>query len=85
MSLRNDAQNRCRILGDNVRDLIRSGVAITSVTQCVEELVLNSIDAEATRIFVDVDLSDFIIRVEDNGTGIIRKDFDIIGTRLVKV
>jgi len=77
----NHGQNECKLLDAGIKDLIRSGVAITSVTQCVEELVLNSIDAEANRISVHIDLSEFKLRVEDDGSGIKKHDLDIIGTR----
>jgi len=54
---------------------------ITTVAQCVEELVMNSIDAGASYISIYMDLSVFRLEVEDDGQGISKDDVDIIGTR----
>lgn len=51
------------LLNEAVRSKLRSGVAITSVAQCVGELVENSIDAEAKCIAVRVDISRYKIQV----------------------
>lgn len=51
------------ILEEKVRCKLRSGVAITSVAQCVGELVENSIDAGAKCIAVRVDFSKYKIQV----------------------
>ena len=50
-------------LEEGVRTRLRSGVAITSMAQCVEELVENCIDAGGTCIAVRVDLSRYRIQV----------------------
>uniref|UniRef100_A0A0L8FHR9 DNA mismatch repair protein S5 domain-containing protein n=2 Tax=Octopus bimaculoides TaxID=37653 RepID=A0A0L8FHR9_OCTBM len=65
----------------SVQSYIRSGVAITSVTQCVEELLLNAVDAGAKCIAVRVDLSCFRIQVVDNGSGIAAEELDKVGQR----
>ncbi|CAI9719393.1 DNA mismatch repair protein Mlh3-like [Octopus vulgaris] len=65
----------------SVQSYIRSGVAITSVTQCVEELLLNAVDAGAKCIAVRVDLSCFRIQVVDNGSGIAVEELDKVGQR----
>ncbi|ORY96384.1 hypothetical protein BCR43DRAFT_274473 [Syncephalastrum racemosum] len=49
---------------------LRSTLTITSVAQCVEQLVYNSLDAHATRIEIAVDADKHTIRVSDNGSGI---------------
>ncbi|KAK7078441.1 DNA mismatch repair protein [Halocaridina rubra] len=68
-------------LPESVRSQLRSGITITSVSQCVEELVLNSLDAGATCVAVRVDLHIFRIQVIDNGHGIRHKDLKILGKR----
>lgn len=66
---------------EDVRARLRSGVAINSLEQCVEELVLNSIDAKATCIAIRVDLEAFKIQVVDNGSGMEREDLNAMGKR----
>ena len=66
-----------------LRSYLRSGVAISSFSQAVEELVLNSIDAQAKNIAVRVDLDLFKAEVIDNGIGIKLEDLKLIGSRYV--
>ncbi|NXI49088.1 MLH3 protein, partial [Chloroceryle aenea] len=68
-------------LVEDVRARLRSGVTISSLGQCVEELVLNSIDANATCIAIRVDLEAFKIQVVDNGSGMGREDLNAMGKR----
>ena len=70
-----------RPLQEEVRSLLRSGVAITNVTQCVEELVLNSIDAGASNITLRVDIPNLKIQVSDNGCGMTFGDLKLAGER----
>ena len=70
-----------RPLQEEVRSHLRSGVAITNLTQCVEELVLNSLDAEASCITVRIDIPTFNIQVSDNGNGIAFGDLKSVGER----
>uniref|UniRef100_A0A8C5QXR8 MutL C-terminal dimerisation domain-containing protein n=1 Tax=Leptobrachium leishanense TaxID=445787 RepID=A0A8C5QXR8_9ANUR len=56
-----------RKLPDEVRHSLRSGFAVASVHQCVEELVLNSTDSGATCIAARVDLETLSMQVVDNG------------------
>ncbi|KAB7498938.1 DNA mismatch repair protein Mlh3 [Armadillidium nasatum] len=72
---------RIQRLSSPVKSKLRSGVNISSVSQCVEELVLNAVDSGATNIAVRVDLSIFRIQVVDNGVGISEQDMKLIGTR----
>ena len=70
-----------RPLQEEVRSHLRSGVAITNLTQCVEELVLNSLDAGASCITVRIDIPNFKIQVSDNGSGIALGDLKSVGER----
>lgn len=72
-----------RLLPESVSSHLRSGVAITSLTQCVEELVLNSLDAGANCVAVRVDMPCFKIQVVDNGSGIPSNQLDLIAKRCV--
>ncbi|XP_074548042.1 DNA mismatch repair protein Mlh3 isoform X2 [Halichoeres trimaculatus] len=64
-----------------VQGKLRSGVAIPSLQQCVEELILNSIDAEATCVGVRMDMEAFKIQVIDNGAGINAENMNYLGNR----
>ncbi|XP_044263652.1 DNA mismatch repair protein MLH3-like isoform X2 [Tribolium madens] len=68
-------------LEENVIARIRSSSSINSVTQCITELVLNSLDAKATAIAVRVNLTTFRIQVVDNGRGISRSNLEFVGKR----
>ncbi|XP_075704858.1 DNA mismatch repair protein Mlh3-like [Rhinoderma darwinii] len=70
-----------RVLGEDVRCRLRSGVAVTSVAQCVEELLLNAADAQATCVAVRVDLEIFKVQVVDNGCGLGPEDMERVGLR----
>lgn len=72
-----------KILPEKVRSCLRSGIAITSVIQCVEELVYNALDANATCIAVRINLETNRIQVVDNGFGLDKSDLSIVGTRYV--
>ncbi|XP_035808273.2 DNA mismatch repair protein Mlh3 isoform X1 [Amphiprion ocellaris] len=60
---------------------LRSGVAIPSLQQCVEELILNSIDAGATCVGVRMDMDAFKVQVIDNGAGMSAEDMECVGNR----
>ena len=70
-----------RELPAEVRSYLRSGVTVTSITQCVEELLLNSVDAGATCVAVRVDLDCFKIQVVDNGVGVHQDQLKLLGER----
>ncbi|XP_042636959.1 LOW QUALITY PROTEIN: DNA mismatch repair protein Mlh3 [Orycteropus afer afer] len=68
-------------LSDEVQAKLRSGLAISSLGQCVEELALNSIDAEAKCVAVRVNMETFQVQVVDNGLGMGSDDVDKVGSR----
>ncbi|XP_047500098.1 DNA mismatch repair protein Mlh3-like [Penaeus chinensis] len=68
-------------LSESVRSKLRSGITITSVAQCVEEMVLNSIDASATCIAIRIDPAIFRIQVVDNGDGVTEENLKLLGKR----
>ncbi|XP_033972282.1 DNA mismatch repair protein Mlh3 isoform X2 [Trematomus bernacchii] len=70
-----------KCLPKEVQGKLRSGVALPSLQQCVEELILNSIDAEATCVGVRMDMEAFKVQVIDNGAGINSEDMDSLGNR----
>lgn len=53
-----------------VRGKLRAGVTIPSLQQCVEELILNSVDAAATCVGVRMDTEALKVQVVDNGGGV---------------
>ncbi|KAH9492887.1 hypothetical protein Btru_032551 [Bulinus truncatus] len=70
-----------RQLSDDVKTCLRTGVAITSFSQVVEELVLNSVDAGASNVAARVDLETFKVQVVDNGVGIVKDQLPLLGER----
>lgn len=70
-----------RSLPKEVQSLLRSGVAIFSLQQCVEELLLNSIDAGATCVAVKIDIEACKVQVIDNGSGMDRENMERVGIR----
>ncbi|TRY73522.1 hypothetical protein TCAL_11996 [Tigriopus californicus] len=76
-----DRNGRILPLSQSDRSKLRSGVALVSPANAVEELVQNALDAGASQILVKVDLACFKIRVFDDGRGIPGKDLSIIASR----
>lgn len=70
-----------RCLSKEVQCKLRSGVAIYSLQQCVEEVILNSIDAGATCVGVRVDMDAYKVQVIDNGCGMGIEDMERLGNR----
>ena len=54
-------------LTPKLSDHIRSSAAIASCSTIVEELLLNALDAQASKIEVYLDIANFQIKVTDNG------------------
>ncbi|XP_060793504.1 DNA mismatch repair protein Mlh3 isoform X2 [Neoarius graeffei] len=70
-----------RSLSKEVQSQLRSGVAIFSLQQCVEELLLNSIDAGATCVAVKIDIEACKVQVIDNGSGMDQENMERVGIR----
>lgn len=70
-----------RSLSKEIQSQLRSGVAIFSLQQCVEELLLNSIDAGATCVAVKIDIEACKVQVIDNGSGMDRENMEKVGIR----
>ncbi|XP_019712949.1 DNA mismatch repair protein Mlh3 isoform X1 [Hippocampus comes] len=70
-----------KCLSEEIRVKLRSGVAVPSLQQCVEELILNSLDAGATCVSVRMDLEAFKVQVIDNGAGMSAEDMACVGNR----
>lgn len=70
-----------KCLPQEVQGKLRSGVALPSLQQCVEELILNGIDAEATCVGVRMDMEAFKVQVIDNGAGMNAEDLGCVGNR----
>ncbi|KAI0181716.1 hypothetical protein GGR52DRAFT_525919 [Hypoxylon sp. FL1284] len=62
-------------LPDNVVAQIKSSTTITSLNAVVCGLIKNSLDAKATKITVSIDYSRGNCSVEDNGLGILPREF----------
>lgn len=55
-------------LSKNVTQKLRASFIIVDIVQAVEELVYNSIDANATDISIHIDFENYCFSVQDNGT-----------------
>ena len=71
-----------RQLGVDVQSRLAAGPVMTSAAQCVEELMLNCLDAGATCVAVRVEMQFYYkLSVVDNGEGIHRANMDVLGNR----
>ena len=60
---------------------LRAPLVINSLAQAVEELAANSVDAQATVVRVQVDLSSFSLTVKDDGHGVDQASINSLATR----
>src|SRR5579862_7479367 len=69
------AMGRIRVLSDQVANQIAAGEVVDRPASVVKELLENALDAQATRILVEIEGGGRkLIRIVDNGIGMVRDD-----------
>ncbi|KAK6506307.1 DNA mismatch repair protein [Arthrobotrys conoides] len=76
-----DEQPRIQRLSANAIAQIRSTVSLTNLAGAVQELLMNSIDADATTVNIFINIVKNSIVIEDDGDGIIPGDMMLVGDR----
>lgn len=64
-----------------IQGALRSSIAISSLWQAVEECMSNSLDSGADEVHVEVNATEFSLKVVDNGAGVPLADLHLLGTR----
>ena len=77
----NKAPAPATALSEACQTKLKSSISISTFPQCVEELLLNSLDSEPNCISVRVDVSQAFVQVIDNGQGITQKSMLKLGDR----
>ncbi|KAI3947810.1 hypothetical protein MKX01_034475 [Papaver californicum] len=68
-------------LSKDVYSSLRSSVVLFDLTRIVEELIFNSIDANATKVNVGVSVGTCYVKVDDDGHGITRDGLVLVGEK----
>lgn len=68
-------------LPKSVHSSLRSSIILSDLPRVVEELVYNSIDANARKIDVSVNVRACYVKVEDDGCGIARDELVLLGEK----
>ncbi|CAH0674042.1 unnamed protein product [Spodoptera exigua] len=70
-------------LPNDVQSLLCASAQVNSFKRAIEELIYNSLDAGSTSIAIRIHIQESTIQVIDNGHGITKTDFHLIGQRYV--
>ncbi|CAH1635731.1 unnamed protein product [Spodoptera littoralis] len=68
-------------LSNDVQSLLCASSQVNSFKRAIEELIYNSLDAGSTSIAIRIHIQESTIQVIDNGHGITKTDFHLIGQR----
>lgn len=68
-------------ISEDVIEKLSAGYRINSMCQCVEELIFNCINANATSIAIRIDLDKYKIQVVDKGEGIEAANMQTLGEK----
>ena len=71
-------------LAKNVIEKLRSSSEISSLNDCILQLLYNSLDADAGSVLIGVDFARFSVEVYDDGVGLTEQDLNLVGERLKK-
>uniref|UniRef100_A0A1D1ZIW5 DNA mismatch repair protein Mlh3 n=1 Tax=Anthurium amnicola TaxID=1678845 RepID=A0A1D1ZIW5_9ARAE len=72
---------RIKHLPGSVHTSLRSSVFLFDMTRVVEELILNSLDAGATKVHICVNVGACYVKVEDDGFGVTRDGLMVLGEK----
>ncbi|CAM9954672.1 unnamed protein product, partial [Discosporangium mesarthrocarpum] len=70
LSGRDGLMSQVERIGRRTADSVRAATVVSTASQAVEELLLNSIDSGATTVEIRLDLPSYRLSVADNGRGI---------------